>query len=75
MRRGRFLTYEQLRRTFGSDTNIDIIWDRRRPMNMLASASAAPVERRGRPPLEWARLDYLITSGNRPNNAVEPPAP
>ena len=38
-------------------------------MDMLAVASGAPVERRGRPPLEWERLDYLFTSGKHPNAA------
>ena len=72
VRRGRFLTYELLKRTFGGDPNIEIIWDRRRPMDMAASASDAPVDRRGRPPVEWERLDYLFTSGKRPR--TEPPA-
>lgn len=63
VRRGRFLTYELLRRTFGGDPNIEIIWDRRRPTDMLAAAAAGPVERRGRPPVEWDRVDYLFTSG------------
>lgn len=72
MRRGRFLTYELLRRTFGGDPNIEIIWDRRRPVD--TPASGAPVERRGRPPAEWDRLDYLFTSGNRRNTGGEPPA-
>ena len=72
VRRGRFLTYEQLRRNFAGDPNIEIIWDRRRPMDMLALASGAPVDRRGRPPLEWER-DYFFTSGKRPNDPSEPP--
>jgi hypothetical protein len=71
VRRGRFLTYELLRRTFGGDPNIEIIWDRRRPMDMLALAAGAPVERRGR--LEWEGLDYLFASGKRPNHTGEPP--
>jgi len=74
VRRGRFLTYELLRRTFVGDPNVEIIWDRRRPMDTLAAASGAPVERRGRPPTEWDRLDYLFTSGKRPNTHSEPPA-
>jgi hypothetical protein len=73
VRRGRFLTYELLRRTFGGDPNIEIIWDRRRPMDTAAAASDAPVDRRGRPPVEWERLDYLFTSGKRPNGRREPP--
>jgi hypothetical protein len=71
VRRGRFLTYELLRRTFGDDPNVEIIWDRRRPMD---APKTAPVERRGRPPLEWERLDYLFTSGKRPKEKSEPPA-
>lgn len=74
VRRGRFLTYELLRRTFGGDPNIEIIWDRRRPTDSLANAADAPVERRGRPPAEWDRLDYLFTSGRRPNIKTDPPA-
>jgi hypothetical protein len=73
VRRGRFLTYELLRRNFAGDPDIEIIWDRRRPMDMLALASAAPVERRRRSPVEWGRLDYLFTSGKRPNDPGEPP--
>lgn len=71
VRRGRFLTYELLRRTFGDDPNVEIIWDRRRPTD---APKTAPVERRGRPPLEWERLDYLFTSGKRPKDRNEPPA-
>ena len=69
VRRGRFLTYELLRRTFSDDPNIEIIWDRRRP-----AAPGAPVERRGRPPVEWERLDYIFMSGKRPNIHGEPAA-
>ena len=72
VRRGRFLTYELLRRTFGDDPNVEIIWDRRRTVN---TPTTAGIERRGRPPLEWERLDYVFTSGKRPKNKVEPPAP
>ena len=71
VRRGRFLTYELLRRTFGDDPNVEILWDRRRPVDARAPTS---VERRGRPPLEWERLDYLFTSGKRPKDKGEPPA-
>ena len=74
VRRGRFLTYELLRRTFGDDPNVEIIWDRRRPLDAIATASGAPAERRGRPPVEWERLDYLFTSGKRPKDKSEPPA-
>jgi hypothetical protein len=68
VRRGRFLTYELLRRTFGNDPNIEIIWDRRRPDS---SRDVAPVvDRRGRPPDEWFRLDYLFTTGSQ--NRAQP---
>jgi len=73
VRRGRFLTYEQLCRSFAGNPDVEIIWDRRRPMDMLALASSAPVDRRGRPPLEWDR-DYFFTSGKRLNDTSEPPA-
>jgi hypothetical protein len=73
VRRGRFLTYELLRRTFGDNPQIDIIWDRRRPTDMLPVASDAPVERRQRTPLDWGGLDYLFPSGKRPNEPGEPP--
>ena len=72
VRRGRFLTYELLRRTFGGDANIEIMWDRRRPMDTVAAASGAPVDRRTRPPLEWERQDYLFTSGKRPDGINGP---
>jgi len=65
VRRGRFLTYELLRRTFGDDPNVEIIWDRRRSADGVAGEAAA-AERRGRPPVEWDRLDYIFTSGRRP---------
>lgn len=71
--RGRFLTYELLRRTFGGDPNMEIIWDRRRPIEGTP-ASGAPRERRGRPPVEWDRLDYLLTSGKRSDTRNDPPA-
>ena len=66
VRRGRFLTYELLRRMFGNDPNVEIIWDRRRVADG-ASSDGKTAERRGRPPSEWDRLDYMFTSGNRPN--------
>jgi hypothetical protein len=57
VRRGRLLTYELLRRTFGVDPNVEIIWDRRK-----AERTAPPLgERRGSPPVEWERLDYIYT--------------
>ena len=57
VRRGRLITYELLRRTFGVDPNVEIIWDRRK------TERAAPMsaERRGLPPVEWERLDYIFT--------------
>ena len=73
VRRGRFLTYELLCRNFASDPNVEIIWDRRRPMDMLALAAGAPVDRRGRP-IEWGSLDYLFTSGKRPNSLGDSPS-
>ena len=65
------MTYELLRRTFADDPEVEIIWDRRRPAD--AAPAAAP-ERRGRAPMEWQRLDYLYTSGRRPETPdTEPP--
>jgi hypothetical protein len=72
VRRGRFLTYELLRRNFAGDPDIEILWDRRRPMDMLALGAGAPVERRGRPPLAWER-DYFCTRGQRIVDPGEPP--
>ena len=71
VRRGRVVTYELLRKIFGGDPNIEIIWDRRR---LLGSAleGAPNVERRSRPPEQWYQLDYLFTSGGR---ATFPPLP
>jgi hypothetical protein len=76
VRRGRFLTYELLRRTFGDDPNIEIIWDRRRPPDLHAAVVPQDGERRrAEPPVEWQRLDYLFTSGRRPETSEhEPPA-
>jgi hypothetical protein len=62
VRRGRFLTYELLRRTFGGDPNVEIIWDRRRTENAVAEGGPQ-ADRRGRPPEQWSRLDYLFTNG------------
>lgn len=61
VRRGRFLTYELLRRTFGGDPNVEIVWDRRRGATALTESRAS--DRRGRPPEQWYRLDYLFTTG------------
>lgn len=71
VRRGRFLTYELLRRTFGGDPNVEIIWDRRRAANAVAAEGAPESERRGRPPDQWYRLDYLFTTGA--NGKFQPP--
>lgn len=72
VRRGRFLTYDLLCRTYGGDPNIEIMWDRRRPIYAVASESGAPVERRGSPPLEWERLNYVFTSGKGLDAGSEP---
>jgi hypothetical protein len=73
VRRGRFLTYELLRRTFGGDPNIEIIWDRRRAAD-TQPLDANVADRRGRPPVEWDRLDYIFTSGRRPNTPESDPS-
>jgi len=73
VRRGRFLTYELLRRTFGADPTVEIIWDRRRPVDQAPAETRETVERRGEPPVEWQRLDYLFASGRRPGSGNEPP--
>ena len=54
VRRGRFLTYELLRRTFGDDPNVEIMWDRRCPIDAPPPGGRrAPSERRGR---RWGRM-------------------
>ena len=63
VRRGRFLTYELLRRTFGGDPNVEIIWDRRRDASALPDGRPE-AERRSRPPEQWYRLNYLFTTGS-----------
>ena len=64
VRRGRYLIFEQLRRTFGQDPNVEIMWDRRRAeRDTLTEEQIA--ERRARPPIEWERQDYLFTSKAR----------
>jgi hypothetical protein len=74
VRRGRFLTYELLRRTFGDDPNVEIMWDRRRSADGTPRDRDIP-ERRSPPPAEWDRLDYIFTSGIRPKTTdSEPPA-
>jgi hypothetical protein len=62
VRRGRFLTYELLRRTFGGDPNVEIIWDRRSASNS-DSEKSSQADRRDRPPEQWFRLDYLFVTG------------
>jgi hypothetical protein len=70
VRRGRIVTYELLRKIFGGDPNVEIIWDRRRP-----SSDAPPIhERRSNPPAQWYRLDYLFTSGREAMLAPPPSA-
>lgn len=64
VRRGRYLIFEQLRRTFGVDPNVEIMWDRRRGERDTLTQEQIE-ERRSRPPIEWERQDYLFTSGNR----------
>jgi hypothetical protein len=64
VRRGRYLIFEQLRRTFGTDPNVEIIWDRRRGERDTLTPEQIE-ERRSRPPVEWERQDYLFTSGSR----------
>ena len=71
VRRGRFRTYELLRRTFGTDSNIEILWDRRKAGNDVRCEKEALtqerfLDRRSRPPVEWERLDYLFTNGAKP---------
>jgi hypothetical protein len=76
VRRGRFVTYEQLRRTFGDDPNVEIIWDRRRPVDLVSDDAGVPgTERRGQLPAEFQQLDYFFTSGKRAGAPdTEPPA-
>ena len=72
VRRGRYVIFEQLRRTFGGDPNVEIIWDRRR--GERAELTQAQIdERRARPPVEWERQDYLFTSGIRNASQVKKP--
>ena len=70
VRRGRFFTYDLLRRTFGDNPGIEVMWDRRRPLDALAALSDVPVERRER--VEWERQDYLYMSGKEPDGLAEP---
>jgi len=63
VRRGRFLTYELLRRTFGGDPTVEIIWDRRRGVEPVPEVGGQLADRRGRLPDQWYRLDYLFTTG------------
>jgi hypothetical protein len=75
VRHGRFQTYEQLGRTFGDDPNVEILWDRRRPVELVADTSVPDTERRGRPPAEWQQLDYFFASGRRSDMPdTKPPA-
>ena len=63
VRRGRFLTYELLRRTFGGDPTVEIIWDRRRAVDPVPEVGGQLADRRGRLPDLWYRLDYLFATG------------
>jgi hypothetical protein len=71
VRRGKFLTFELLKRTFADDPNVQIIWDRRRLDNPPPKAEVS--ERRSLPPAEWDRLDYFFASGRRPNRPGSAP--
>jgi hypothetical protein len=71
VRRGRFLTYELLRRTFGGDPNVEIIWDRRRAADPVEDGGPT-TDRRGRPPEQWFRLDYMFTSGAQALSQSQP---
>jgi hypothetical protein len=77
VRRGRFLTYELLRRTFGGDPNVEIIWDRRRATDPLPENGGQVADRRGRLPDQWHQLDYVFTRGAhdtfQPRTVKEPP--
>jgi hypothetical protein len=64
VRRGRYLVFEQLRRIFGRDPNVEIIWDRRHA-DRVALTQEQINDRRSRPPLEWDRQDYMLTTGRR----------
>ena len=56
------------------DPTVEILWDRRRPGEQAPAETPAPDgERRGEPPVEWQRLDYLFTSGRRSGSGNEPP--
>ena len=72
---GRFLTYEccaatspviPTSKSSGIGAGRWICWRSRRARQWSAV--------RGRPPLEWERLDYLFTSGKRPNDSSGPVA-
>ena len=65
VRRGRFLTYELLRRTFGGDPHVEIIWDRRRAVNPIPEVGGQLADRRGQLPDQWHRLDYMFTRAVR----------
>ena len=69
VRNGRFQIFGILRRTFGRDTNIEIMWDRRRTQ-ARERRDAGDADRRGRPAFEWDRLDYIFASGMRPETGV-----
>jgi len=76
VRRGRFLTYELLKRTFGGDPHVEIIWDRRRAVDPVPEGGGQLADRRGRLPDQWYQLDYLFTRSTRtafPPGTPDPP--
>jgi hypothetical protein len=75
VRRGRFLTYELLRRTFGGDPNVEIIWDRRRAVDPVPEVGGQLADRRGRLPDQWYRLDYMFTRAVRAAFPAATPTP
>ena len=75
VRRGRFLTYELLRRTFGGDPNVEIIWDRRRAVDSIPEVGGQLADRRSHLPDQWYRLDYMFTRAVRAAFPAATPAP
>jgi hypothetical protein len=75
VRRGRFLTYELLRRTFGGDPHVEIMWDRRRAVDPIPEIGGQLADRRGCLPDQWYRLDYMFTRAIRAAFPAGTPAP
>ena len=76
VRRGRFYTFELLRRTFSDEPRIEIIWDRRQT-ERRQKALATPDDRRqwarrSRPPDQWDQLNYMVITldGGGPRRLV-----